>query len=163
LGALFDLHVRAEFIDRDLDETMATMTDAPYVIHVPVMTGGHGRDAVRAFYGAHFTGKWPADTRIARVARTVGQGRVVDGLIMSFTHDVMMDAILPGVPPTGRAVELPLVVFMGAEGGKVAYERIYWTRRRRWCRSGSWTRGAFRSPGRSRRASCSTRPCRATR
>ena len=126
MGALFDLHVRAEFVDRDLDETMATMTDAPYVIHVPVMTGGHGRDAVRAFYGAHFTGKWPADTRIARVARTVGQGRVVDELIMSFTHDVMMDAILPGVPPTGRAVELPVVVFMGAEGGKVAYERIYW-------------------------------------
>jgi carboxymethylenebutenolidase len=126
LGALFDLHVRAEFVDRDLDETMATMTDAPSVNHVPVMTGGHGWDAVRAFYGAHFIGKWPADTRITQVARTVGQGRVVDELIMSFTHDVTMDAILPGVPPTGLAVELPVVVVCGTAGGKVAYERIYW-------------------------------------
>jgi carboxymethylenebutenolidase len=126
LGALFGLHVRAEFVDRDLDGTMATMTERPYVTHVPVMTGGYGRDAVRAFYGAHFIGKWPADTRITQVARTVGQGRVVDELIMSFTHDIMMDAILPGVAPTGRAVELPVVVVMGTESGKVAYERIYW-------------------------------------
>jgi carboxymethylenebutenolidase len=126
LGALFDLHVRAEFVDRDLDETMATMAERPYVTHVPVMTGGYGRDAVRVFYGAHFIGKWPADTRITQVARTVGQGRVVDELIMSFTHDVVMDAILPGVPPTGRVVELPVVVVCGTEGGKVAFERIYW-------------------------------------
>jgi carboxymethylenebutenolidase len=126
LGALFDAHVRAEFVDRDLDATMATMTDAPSVNHVPVMTGGHGWEAVRAFYGAHFIGKWPADTRITQVARTVGQGRVVDELILSFTHDVTMDAILPGVAPTGRAVELPVVVVCGTAGGKVAYERIYW-------------------------------------
>jgi carboxymethylenebutenolidase len=37
-----------------------------------------------------------------------------------------MPAILPGVPPTGRRVELPFVVVMGTEGGKVAYEHIYW-------------------------------------
>ena len=40
LGAVFDAHVRAEFVARDIDATMATMADAPYVTHVPVMTGG---------------------------------------------------------------------------------------------------------------------------
>jgi hypothetical protein len=44
------LTVRAEFVERSVDATMATMTDAPYVTHVPVMTGGHGRDEVRDFY-----------------------------------------------------------------------------------------------------------------
>ena len=126
LGAVFDLHVRAEFVDRDVDETMATMTERPFVTHVPVMTGGYGRDAVRAFYAERFIGRWPADTSITPVSRTVGQGRVIDELVMAFTHDVDMPAILPGVPPTGRKVELPFVVVMGMEGGKVAYEHIYW-------------------------------------
>src|SRR5215831_8922008 len=42
-GAVFDAHVRAEFAERSVDATMATMTDAPYVTHVPLMTGGYGR------------------------------------------------------------------------------------------------------------------------
>lgn len=126
LGALFDAHVHAEFVDMDVDATMATMTERPYVNHVPVMTGGVGRDAVRRFYADHFVGHWPADTQVRPVSRTAGQGRVVDELMISFTHDRVMDAILPGVPPTGRRVELPFVVVMGIEGGKVAYEHIYW-------------------------------------
>ena len=126
LGALFDAHVRAEFVDRDVEATMATMTERPYVNHVPVMTGGLGREAVRRFYAEHFVGKWPADTQVRPVSRTAGQGRVVDELLISFTHDVEMPAILPGVPPTGRRVELPFVVVVGTEGGKVAYEHIYW-------------------------------------
>lgn len=126
LGALFDLHVRVEFVDRDLDETMATMVAEPYVNHVPTMMGGYGRDAVHAFYGAHFIGKWPADTSITPVSRTIGQGRVVDELLMRFTHDMVMDAFLPGVAPTGRKVEIVVVVIVGTAGGKVAFERIYW-------------------------------------
>jgi len=47
-------------------------------------------------------------------------------LIVSFTHDVGMPALLPGVKPTGKKVELPHVVVVGFTGGKVAYERIYW-------------------------------------
>ena len=123
---LFDLHVRAEFVDRDLDLTMATMAAEPFVNHVPTMMGGHGREAVRAFYGAHFIGQWPADTSITPVSRTIGQGRVVDELLMRFTHDMVMDAFLPGVAPTGRKIEIVVVVIVGTEGGKVAFERIYW-------------------------------------
>jgi carboxymethylenebutenolidase len=126
LGSVFDEHVRHEFIDRDVDATMRTMISEPYVVHLPTMTGGVGGDAVRAFYGHHFIGRRPADTNIEPVSRTVGQDRVVDELIIRFTHDVEMPVLLPGVPPTGRVVELPLVVVMGFENGKVAYEHIYW-------------------------------------
>ena len=46
--------------------------------------------------------------------------------MISFTHDCDMPAILPGVKPTGRKVAIPFVVVVGFEGGKVAFERIYW-------------------------------------
>lgn len=126
LGAVFDTHVSAEFAARDVDATMATMTATPYLTHVPVLTGGHGRDAVRDFYANFFIGRWPADTNITRISRTTGQDRVIDELIVSFTHDIEMPAIVPGVAPTGRKVVLPHVVVMGFSGGKVAYEHIYW-------------------------------------
>ena len=68
----------------------------------------------------------PADTEIVPVSRTVGQERVIDELIFRFTHDIEMDWMLPGVPPTGRCVEVPFVVVVQLRGEKIAYERIYW-------------------------------------
>jgi carboxymethylenebutenolidase len=126
LGAIFDAHIAAEFASLDLDATMATMTEDPVLTHVPVLTGGNGGDAVRAFYGKYFIGYWPADTDMIRLSRTVGQDRLIDELIVSFTHDIEMPALLPGVKPTGRKVELPHVVVVGFEGGKISFERIYW-------------------------------------
>ncbi|MDQ3671998.1 MAG: nuclear transport factor 2 family protein [Actinomycetota bacterium] len=126
LGAVFDEHVAAEFVHLDLDATMATMTDDPYVNHVPVMTGGVGRDEVRRFYGRHFIGKWPADIEITPVSRTVGDQQIVDELVLSFTHDIEMDQLLPGIAPTGRQVRLPFCVVVKFEDGKVAHEHIYW-------------------------------------
>jgi carboxymethylenebutenolidase len=126
IGAVFDEHVAAEFVRLDLDATMATMTDDPYVNHVPVMTGGVGRDDVRSFYGQHFIGKWPSDIEITPVSRTVGDQQVVDELVLSFTHDIEMDQLLPGVAPTGRYVRLPFCVVAKFEGDKLAHEHIYW-------------------------------------
>lgn len=126
LAAVFDAHVAAEFAAKDLDQAMATMADDPYVYHLPAMTGGVGTEGVRSFYGKHFIGKWPGDTEITPVSRTVGPDQVVDELVISFTHDVEMDAILPGVPPTGRPVRLAFCVVVGFEHGKVAHEHIYW-------------------------------------
>jgi carboxymethylenebutenolidase len=126
IGAVFDAHVAAEFVQRDLNAAMATMTDDPYVNHVPVMTGGVGFDAVRDFYGRHFIGKWPEDTTIAPVSRTVGADQVVDELVISFTHDIEMDALLPGVAPTGRPVRLAFCVVVKFDDDRVAHEHIYW-------------------------------------
>jgi carboxymethylenebutenolidase len=126
IAAVFDDHVAAEFVDMDLDATMATMTDDPYVNHVPVMTGGVGFDGVRQFYGDHFIGKWPQDIEITPVSRTVGEDQVVDELVLSFTHDIEMPQLLPGVAPTGRHVRLAFCVVVGFRDGKVAHEHIYW-------------------------------------
>jgi carboxymethylenebutenolidase len=122
----WEQHIRFEFADKDAAATVETMSDDNCVNHVPVMTGGRGRDEMLDFYGRHFIPKMPADTRITPVCRTVGQGRVVDEMIFSFTHDVEMDWMLPGVAPTGRRVEVPLVVVVQLRGGQIVYERIYW-------------------------------------
>ena len=85
-----------------------------------------GRDEMLEFYGRHFIPKMPADTRLTPVCRTVGQGRVIDEMIFAFTHDITMDWMLPGVAPTGRQVEVPLVVVVQLREGQVVCERIYW-------------------------------------
>ena len=126
IGKVFDDHVAAEFVDMDLDATMATMTGDPYVFHLPAMTGGVGAAAVREFYGAHFIGKWPKDIEITPVSRTIGDDQVVDELVLSFTHDIEMPQLLPGVTPTGRRVQLAFCVVVGFDDGKVAHEHIYW-------------------------------------
>lgn len=126
LGAVFDAHVKYEFVDRDVAATMQTMTAEPYVYNVPTMTGGEGYEGVTRFYTNHFVGKMPADTKVVRVSRTVGSDQVVDELVLSFTHDVALNFMLPGIPPTGRKVVLPHVVVMKFERGKIAHEHIYW-------------------------------------
>lgn len=126
LGAIFDAHVKHEFEHKDVDATLSTMTDDPYVHHVPMATGGVGRQGVRDFYKNYFVGKWPADVKVTPISRTVGKDAVVDELVVSFTHDVQLDFMLPGIKPTGKKVELPHVVIMKFENGKIAHEHVYW-------------------------------------
>jgi carboxymethylenebutenolidase len=126
LEALWEAHTRYEFETRDVDATMATMVGAPYVNHVPVMTGGVGARDLARFYANHFIPKLPKDTRLVPISRTVGADRVVDEMLFCFTHDTEIDFMLPGVPPTGRYVEVPTVAIVGFRGGKLCHEHIYW-------------------------------------
>ena len=126
LGAVFDAHMAAEFEFRDADMAMETMSDAPSLIHVPVVTGASGRIPLHDFYRNHFVGQWPEDLSVERISRTVSGDMVIDEFVVRFTHDVVIDAVLPGVAPTGRRVALPHVAVVGFEDGKIAFERIYW-------------------------------------
>jgi len=49
---------------------------------------------------------------MVRISRTVVRDQVVDECVISFTHDREMDFLLPEVNPTGKHLEIPLVVFM---------------------------------------------------
>jgi carboxymethylenebutenolidase len=126
LAALWEAHCRHEFETRDVDATMVTMVDAPYVNHIPTMTGGVGHDQLKRFYKYHFIGGNPPDTALTPVSRTIGTDQLVDEMIFSFTHTSEVDWMLPGVAPTGRKVEVPLVAIVKFQDGKVAHEHIYW-------------------------------------
>ena len=126
LSSVWDQHLGAEFAAKDADQAVATMTSDSYVNVVPLMIGARGRDRVRDFYASHFLSQLPPGIETVPVSRTIGQGQVVDELIIRFTHSVHMDWLLPGVPPTGKHVEMPLVVIIKFEADKIAHEHIYW-------------------------------------
>lgn len=126
LGKLWDEHTRYEFATPDVEATLATMVEDAYVNHVPVMTGGYGKSALRAFYGHDFIPCMPPDFTLTDVSRTIGEDQLVDEMVVSFTHTVDMPWMLPGVAPTGRHVAVPLVVVVRFRDGKLAAENIYW-------------------------------------
>jgi carboxymethylenebutenolidase len=104
---------------------MTTMTAEPYVLNVPTLRGGEGREGVIEFYENYFVGKIPPDITVEPISPTVGKDRVVDELILTFTHSIPIDYMLPGIAPTGKRVVLPHVVVMKFEGDKIAHEHIY--------------------------------------
>ena len=126
LSALWDDHVKYEFATRDTEDTLNTMVEDAYVNHVPVLTGGVGRDQLREFYSKRFIPQMPPDTAMTPVSRTIGADRVVDEMVFEFTHTIKMDWMLPGVAPTGKRVRVPLVVIVNFRGDKLAHEHIYW-------------------------------------
>jgi carboxymethylenebutenolidase len=113
LARLWEEHIRHEFETKNTDDTIATMVEDAYVNHVPVMTGGLGKPALRQFYSAHFIPKMPPDLEMISVSRTIGTDQLVEEMVVKFTHTVEIDWMLPRVAPTGRRVE-------------VAHEHIYW-------------------------------------
>src|SRR5579859_2780560 len=126
LSALWEQHTMHEFGTRDVDATMKTMVAQPYVNHIPTMTGGVGHDQLKRFYKYHFIGANPPDTAMKLISRTVGENILVDEVLFSFTHTSEIDWMLPGIAPTGRRVEIPLVAIVQFSGDKLVHEHIYW-------------------------------------
>lgn len=126
LSSLWDKHCEYEFATRDVDATMATMVAQPYVNHIPTMTGGVGHDALKRFYKYHFLDRNPPDTRLVPISRTIGASQIVDEMLFCFTHTIEIDWMLPGIEPTGRYVEVPLVAIVKFRGDKLYHEHIYW-------------------------------------
>src|SRR5438045_1316933 len=126
LERLWEEHIRHEFSTRSTVDTLETMVEDAYVDHVPVLTGGTGQAELRQFYSTHFIRKMPPDLEMTPVSRTVGNDQLVDEMVIKFTHSIEMDWMLPGIAPTGRRVEVPLVVIVRFRDGKLAHEHIYW-------------------------------------
>lgn len=144
LEAIWDEHTYYEFEVRDVPKTMATMVQEPYVNHIPTvsplehnlrrisltqtlqMTGGIGRTRLTDFYANHFVFQNPADTELELISRTVGIDRVVDEFLYKFTHDAVIDWLCPGIPPTGKYVELPFTAVVNIRGDRLYHEHIAW-------------------------------------
>jgi carboxymethylenebutenolidase len=126
MTGLWDKHLEAEFAHKSPAEAMSTMTSNPRVTIVPSMVGGRGPEELHTFYAKHFLNQLPADLEVIPVSRTVGATRVVDELVIKFTHTVQMDWVLPGVPPTGKRIEFAMVVVVYTEGDRISAENLYW-------------------------------------
>ena len=126
LENIWATHLDGEFGSKDVEATLATMVEDASVNHMPTNTGGRGKSELRAFYRDVFIPSWPDDLEMRMTNRVLGEGQLVDELHLGFTHSKQMDWFLPGVAPTGRRVEVDLVVVVQFEGDKLSCERIYW-------------------------------------
>jgi carboxymethylenebutenolidase len=90
------------------------------------MTGGYGYHTLHRFYRDFFIPQMPKDTSVTPLSRTVGSDRVIDEIMFRFTHDIAMEWMIPGVAPTGKRVEIPLIAVVQFRGDKICNEHIYW-------------------------------------
>ncbi|RIB07216.1 hypothetical protein C2G38_2215105 [Gigaspora rosea] len=126
LSAIWDKHVEYEFETKNTQMTLSTMTNEAYVNNVPTMACAVGHKQIAQFYEHHFIHCNPPDTRMIPISRTIGLDRLVDEMVFCFTHTQEVDWILPGVAPTNKYVEIPLVVIVNFRGDKLHSEHIYW-------------------------------------
>jgi carboxymethylenebutenolidase len=123
---VWEAHTAAEFEQKNADAAIATMTEHPMLIHVPVGTGATGREPLRRFYKEIFIPQLPADAELQLLTRSVAQNRLIDEFIFRFTHTLQMDWLAPGIAPTGRRLQVPHVGVIAFEDGKISAEHIYW-------------------------------------
>jgi carboxymethylenebutenolidase len=123
---LWQRHVFAEFVQKDPEAALATMTEDAHVLLIPVGLGGWGKDGVRRFYAESFIPNIPPDIAPLPISQTVGTDRLVEEAIYRFTHTIAMDWMLPGIAPTNKPVELALVGIIEFRDGKIASEHLYW-------------------------------------
>jgi carboxymethylenebutenolidase len=126
LELLWERHLDGEFGAKDVEATLATMVDDAYVNHMPVNTGGRGKEELRRFYREDFIPSFPDDFAMKPISRCLGAGQLVDELALDFTHSRPMPWLLPGVAPTHKRISMTVVVIVQFRGDKLACERIYW-------------------------------------
>ena len=123
--AAWQRHTHAEFVLRDADAALATMTENPYIFATPTLSGAEGVVGVREFY-RRLMEQLPQDFKLTPITRTIGNDRIATEYILTFTHDVAIDWLLPGLAPTGRRVETPMVIIFTFKDDKLESERLYW-------------------------------------
>jgi carboxymethylenebutenolidase len=126
LVEVWQQHVYSEFVMKDAQAALTTMTDNPYVLMVPIAVGGQGRDGVHHFYANYFLAQMPADFVPISISQVVGSNYLVEEAVYVLTHDRVMDWMIPGVPTTGKRVEVGVVAIVKFENGKIASEHLYW-------------------------------------
>ena len=116
--AAWQQHTYTEFVLKDADAALATMTEDPYVFAIPSGTGGSGRAGVREFYADQFLPKIPPDFELTSLSQTFGNDRIVEEFVIRFTHTLDMDWMLPGVSATGRKAEFAFVGIIEFQAAK---------------------------------------------
>jgi carboxymethylenebutenolidase len=126
LEAMWDEHVEALVVRRDVSAAMANMTAEPSLRHMPTSTGASGRAELARFYTDALLPHLPADLSLTRRSRTVDRFRLVDEVTVSFLHDRELPWLLPGISPTGHHASVTAIVIVEFQRGIIASLRTLW-------------------------------------
>lgn len=119
---------KGKFHTRNTQSVLASYTThkTPSATYFPTLTGGVGADDLQRFYNDYFIYANPPSLRMTLISRTVGTDRVVDEMHASFKHTHEIPWMLPGVPPTGKRVEVMVVSIVSVRANKLYSEHVYW-------------------------------------
>lgn len=121
--------IRDELVDStrkgQIDKTNKKLRPYAHVIHGPTLTGGIGSNDISRFY-SNFFSPLPQTFSSRLLSRTIGTNRIVDELLVTFTHGSRVEWMLPGIPPTNQKVEIVVVSIVAARGSQLESEHIYW-------------------------------------
>lgn len=119
-------HLAGEFSHHNVEESLATMLEDASVCHVPTGSGGRGKQVLRGYYRDEFIPSIPEDWTLTLSNRLATDQGIAEEAQLRFHHNKQMDWFLPGIPPTGKLIEVDIVVFIDFREGLMAAERIYW-------------------------------------
>jgi carboxymethylenebutenolidase len=116
--AVLEEHLRRE-IAGDLEGTLATMTDEPYLLPGTGVEA-RGREAVAAIYAARFRDVPDQHFDVVR-SIVADDTAVIEGYVNATPHGTFF-----GLPAHGKRVRLRATVWIEFADGKVAGERGYY-------------------------------------
>jgi carboxymethylenebutenolidase len=123
---LCDRFHRATMDEPDVAAALDTTAEQITLVNLPMRTGAADPAGLRRYLTEDVLPNRPADLRRRRVSRTADRFRVVDELVVGFTHDRELPWLLPGVPATRRAVEVLAISVVTTRQGRVASQRTLW-------------------------------------
>ncbi|KAG6850161.1 hypothetical protein H0H93_000288 [Arthromyces matolae] len=114
LEAIWEEHTYFEFVDRSVAKTMGTMV-------VCIFTSRS-----ISYVVTHVSNTNPPDAAMQGVSRTVGPDRVVGEPSVLKNSNAVVDWLLPGVPPTGKKLVIPMMAVVNIRGDRLYNEHIWW-------------------------------------
>lgn len=123
---LWEQHLIGEFVTKDADLSLSTMVEDASVMHMPTRSGGKGKAELRPYYRDMFIPSIPSEWEHTVTNRVMTEDTIVEEAKVRLVHSKQMDWFLPGIPPTGKTIEMELVIVIQFRDGKMAAERIYW-------------------------------------
>ena len=82
--------------------------------------------SLRDFFAHVYIPAGPFDQQIRLLSRTVGVDRIVDEMLFSCRHTAEIPWLLPGVSPTGRDIQVIIVVVASFNAGQITRQNLYW-------------------------------------
>lgn len=116
---------KLEDVRKNIGRALEATSAKAKVMYGPTMTGATSPKDLHRFYTDFFKPS-PSDLKARLLSRTIGTTRVVDEIHLSFKHDLEIQWLLPGVPATGKQIQIILVSIVCIKGGILAHERVYW-------------------------------------
>ena len=109
-----------------LDAAVALTATDCVLVNLPSGSGASGRDGLRRYLADDVLPHLPADLAFRRMTTTGDRWRVAQEDMVSFTHDLELPWLLPGVAPTCRRAEILAISVVTVERSLITSHRTLW-------------------------------------